>query len=336
MSKPILFALLTVFTLGVISFFVIPDRIDQTSTADTKQQAKISYHVPDRPAFDLNKLPRNIYKTICQLGYPMYVSKWDLDDTRFLYFKGPFKDYSKENNPTFPYIYRAIKSLNAEDVSTTLYLDSLDNYQDGIAPSERAQFLIPRFRAVPDRLDKLKKLLGKWDVEHMKSDPERLRIIYDKKMCVGDKLIIGAYFDIVDNKVVNTSGITKREKLEWVMANRKKPKPDKKPLPYTENIPAEGTAKHAVTQLVLLREAGKKSEALALIAKAQESEFFRNELTRQVDPTTSIDLNRFTYQATKYTRDSANISVIYYLKNGTLIDTKYTAVLEDGHWRIKY
>jgi hypothetical protein len=185
-------------------------------------------------------------------------------------------------------------------------------------------------------LDNLIKILGHWDIEQQKKNPQRKRIIFNKKICIGNKLVVGAYFDVVDNKIVKAKGIKSKEKLQRLIANKKKPKPDIKPLKYTDNIPEEHSAKKIVTQLVLLREAGNQNKAKNLLSDKLQSDFIINEITRKADRNSPIKMQSFTYQATKYTHDSAYITVVYYLENGSLIKTKHKVIRENGLWRIVF
>jgi len=338
MKKYIVIAILILLLILGGSLFLNLTTTIQPSQNNTHPESDDNYEVPNRPAFERSQIPDNIYKAICMLGHPMFVTKWELDpNTRFLFFKGPFKESKAADSRVYPYMYRTLSSLDAENVGSTLLIDSLDDYQDKIQVNEREQFLLPLLQGVPDRFDKLTKLLGQWDAKHNKKNPDRSRIVYNKKLCIGNNLAIGAYFDIVDNRIIKAKGITNLNKLLRIMANRKKINltPDIKPLRYIDHIPGKGSAKYTVTQLILLREAGEQEKAKELVSNQLQSSI-KNDITQKADTNSAIRMESFTYQATKYTSNSAYIAVRYYLQNGSLIKTQHKVILENKIWRIRY
>jgi len=292
---------------------------------------------PQRETIDTIDIPDNIYETVCMLGHPVLVSGWELDsETRFVFFTGPFKVSSDANSVIYQYTYRSLKSIESEKYSSALLVHSLKEYQASALPEDLKKFQLPILHGIPDKLPKLVKILGQWDVEVAKKNPQRRRLIYDRKMCIGTKLVRGAYFDLVDNRVVKAKGIKTKNKLARLIQNRQIPRPDKQPLRYIDNTPETGSAKDVITKLVLLSEAGKQAEAMKLLSDQLQSNMIRNELTRQAEKGVSIKLDSLTYQATKYTHDSAYITVKYYLQNGSIIKAKHKLIRESGRWRVRF
>jgi hypothetical protein len=143
------YTVIVVLLLSVLTGLFILFKSTQTNSSDPLGNTLTTeniYDVPQRPAFDSAHIPHNIYSTICMVGHPMFVSNWSLDpDTRFLLFKGPFRDVANPNSRVYPYMYRAIKSLDSDTYTTQLLLDSIDEYQDDIVTADLEQFLIPRY-----------------------------------------------------------------------------------------------------------------------------------------------------------------------------------------------
>lgn len=290
-----------------------------------------------REPIDFTYLPGNIYEAVCKAGHPVLVSDWELDNkTRFVFFEGPFKQSSAPGSKVYQYLYKTIESIESDKVSTTLLVHSLDEYQSRAFPEELKQFQLPIIHNIPGELSGLVEILGQWDVELAKKRPQRRRLIYDRRLCIGTKLVSGVYFDVVDGKVVKAKGIKTQEKLSRIIRNIQIFPPDKEFLHYVDHIPETNSAKDVVVQLVLLREAGKQDEALKLLSDQLQNDWIKNNITSQAEKGIPINLDSLKYKATKYTHDSANISIEYYLQNGSLLSFSHKLIKENGRWLVRH
>lgn len=301
---------------------------------DTSTKAQ---HKRQREPIDFSSTPSNIYEAVCVLGNPVMVSGWSLNsETRFIFFEGPFKTQTHENETSkvSPYMYYSIDNINSEKRNTGLLVDSLEEYKKNEKPNELKSFMLTKLDNVPHTLPKLVEKLGQWDFELSKKNPTRRRLIYERKFCIGTSLVEGAYFDITDNSVVKAKGLKTKEKLLRIKNNIRLFKPDKKPRLYIDNTPEEGSPEDIVIKLVLLREAGKQTEAMMLLSDECNDEWRRNNITSQSKTGVNIKLNSLTYQATEYTYDSASLTIKYYLENGSLLTWGHKVIREDGTWRV--
>ncbi len=289
-----------------------------------------------------NNLSMNVYETICEIGPPATVKGWGLDpETRFVFFKGAFLPF--ENSPgsprTYAYLRITLETIDAESASNMELLDSLDEYDVDTPPADVARFQIPMLRGVPDRLDVLTELLGKWTVSHDRKSKGFQRLVYAKKMCINGQLVEGAYFDTAQNRIINAKGLATKDKLTRVVNDIRTPKPnppDKEPKRYRDHPPEEGTAEYTLIQFILLREVGKQDQAKLLLSNDQENEWLRDHITSQTEPGANIDLNEFFYQAVKRTNTEVVFKYKYRLENGGLMDFGHTVVYEEGSWTVHH
>ncbi|WP_126456026.1 hypothetical protein [Sulfuriflexus mobilis] len=301
--------------------------------------AIVSKNTPPRTEpLDVAGLPNNVDKITCLLGNPVLVSKSIFEpDTRYLFFRGPFTDSSDHDNPVAQYMYLTLDTIDANTFYSRILANSLEHYQGESIPEEIDQVSLPRVDNIPDRLSALTRQLGQWDYEHIKKDPDRRRVIYKRKICIGTQLALGMYFDIVDDtRIVNAKGMLSEELVWRVVSNTRKPKINTAPVNYLRNIPEAGTALDVMIKVILLRESGKQAEALGHVSKEQQNAFIRNDVTRQAVKGMPIKLDSLTYQLTKYAQGNAYVAVGYSLQDGSLIRTKHKLVLEDDAWRVKY
>ena len=291
---------------------------------------------------DTDSLSMNIYETICEIGPPTAVKGWSLDpETRFVFFKGTFLPFDRNpgSQRTYGYLRMSLDTIDTDRAHNMELLDSLDDYEVDTAPSDISRFHIPMLRGVPDRLETLTDLLGTWTVSHDRKSKGFQRLVYAKKMCINGQLVEGAYFDTARGRIIKAKGIATKERLTRVINDIRTPEPDppdKEPKRYRDHPPEEGTAEYTLIRFILLREAGKKDQAKALLSSDQENEWLRDHITSQTESGFDIDLNEFFYQAVKRTNTEVVFEYNYRLENGGLMDFGHTVVYEEGVWKVHH
>lgn len=219
--------------------------------------SSLQYPVPDRAPIEMISLSRNIYESICILGNPLMVQGWSLNpDTRFIYFAGPFiMSANKPGSETYPYLYRSIDSLSRQRVNTTMRLRSIEE-PERTKPDELQQFLLPHLSGVDANPREIKRLLGEPDVTRKLKKSGRTQIIYDKRICFGEKLMVGMYLDIANGVVVKAKGIAHPERLKWVISGNRPPAPDTEPTYYLDQKPLKDSPQAILMWFIMNRESG--------------------------------------------------------------------------------
>ncbi|MCG8589792.1 MAG: hypothetical protein MJE66_10920 [Proteobacteria bacterium] len=311
---------------------------ERDAAEDGAEVSEPDFTVPDREPIDTRWLSGNVYEAICVIGHPVWASGWDLDpETLFLFFAGPFVDSGDSSSTTpSPYLYMSLASVESERRNTMLYVESLDEYLDDSRRAELARFRIPIVTALSDDPAELETLLGVPYAKRHFTDPERTRLIFARRLCFGGKLLAGLYVDVADGKLVRAKGVEDRERLARVISGEVLSDPDPEPLLYSENPPLRGSAQETFIEFLLLREAGDRAGALALLSEEQTNEWMREQLTRQHEAGVEIALDSLQYQTTKYDWGAVEISAVYYLENGTLVQTQNRLREEAGGWRLQY
>ena len=298
--------------------------------------------VPTEPRepIDWRFLPKDIYERVCRLGHPVLVSDWDLTpETRFVYFEGPFiESADDENRETYPYMYSAIESMESGRVTTSMLLQSIDEYSGKVIPEDLSALKIPIIRnGLPDDPAKLPALLGEPDVEQSISKRTVSRLIYQKRLCFGDRLLAGLYVDISDGAIIRAKGIETDVEVDRLIRREVLPDPDPEPMRYVDEKPLQGSGQETFVEFILARESGDQAAALAFFSDSQTNDWIRNEATAQSEPGIGISLESFTYQTTKYEWGAIEMRAVYYLKNGSLMDSQHRLREEpDGSWRLEY
>ncbi len=325
-----LVVLAAVLTVGYMLWQDTPDRGEEITT----------FPAQPREPIDWRFLPGNIYEKVCHIGHPVLVSNWDqTPDTRFVYFEGPFVESADEENPrTYPYMYSAIKSLESGQVTTSVLLNSMDEYPGDNIPEDLAALKFPIIRnGLPEDPAKLPALLGEPDVEQSLNKGKTSRLIYQQRLCFGDNLLAGLYVDISDGAIIRAKGIKTDVELDRLIRREVLPDPDPEPIRYVDKKPLKGSGQETFVEFILARESGDREAALAFFSDSQTNDWIRNEATAQSEPGIGISLESFTYQTTKYEWGAIEMRAVYYLENGSLMDSQHRLREEaDGSWRLEY
>lgn len=162
------------------------------------------YAVPDREPFDGSLLPKRAMKAVCQLGHPVMISR--LDDNlpvRMVIFPGPIREHPGEGAEVVNYVgYYVDNPPNPHGDALTL-VHSVDEYKAKSLPEELEPYRLEQIDGgVPDKTAKLKEMLGEPDVVIARSNPERDRLIWERRLCFEDTLVYELWVEAIDGKIV--------------------------------------------------------------------------------------------------------------------------------------
>lgn len=183
------------------------------------------YASPYSEAYDFLDMTSNIFEAVCLLGEPIRIRGWGTDpDTRFIYFKGAFKDRVRKD--VYPYVvYSLNKPQDSIAISKSLVTINEPPAKRDDKSNELGRYKLPVLRGVPHELSQLTKQLGQWNYSYIYKKIGNKRIVYEKTMCISKKLTYGAYFDIRNGKITRAKGITSIKSL-----NKHRKRANKQPV----------------------------------------------------------------------------------------------------------
>ncbi len=254
---------------------------------------------------------------------------------RLVFFEGRFLIEGEEHPST--YFYQIIEHQGAEKGSGFIAVNGLESYQNRADSYTLERLRIPLLKATPDTPEKLRALLGNWTTEYEKEGYRRL--VYDQKMCIGEQLVFGAYFDIQAGRVIDAKGLPSAKRVYAQVNNVTRPRqvtisePDVVPIRYPEKAPEEGTAEHQLIELIVAREKGDRETALTMLSKEVTSDFIRETLVRSTENDSPVRLDSLSYQVLEVGSGHVDIQVSYHVESGSSFRAKHRMVLEDNQWK---
>jgi hypothetical protein len=279
--------------------------------AATEKAGPVALRIPEVPArepIDTARLNGNVFDSICRIGNPFAVVGWDLDpNTRFLYFAGPFS--GSDDGLPHPYLYMAIPAVDRARITTTLYLDRLDEAElrRRAQPHELRRFEMVHIAGLPADVDEIRRQLG--EPSHSRElESGHTRLIFEREVCLGDKRLVGVYIDVDDDRLVAAKGIDHPDRLRWIASGGRPPPPDRSPTYYHDWEPREGSAQEAALAFALSLVPGEGS---------------------------TIDTSTLTYQTTRYELDLAEVAIVFTSSTGQRADLAMELRAEGKkRWRV--
>ena len=286
------------------------------------QADPIELRIPDVPArapVETARLNSNVFDSICRIGNPFAVVGWDLDPlTRFLYFVGPFN--GADDGMSRPYLYFAIPGLDRARITTTLYLDRLEEAElrKHAKLDELRRFQLPHIVALPADAAEIERQLGK-PTHKLELKSGLTRLVFERDVCLGEKRLVGVYVDVDDDRLVAAKGIDHPERLKWIASAGRPPPADDSPTYYLDWHPRDRSAQAAALAFVHRIEghdlAGAREQLLQPDVLAQAVE----EFAALFGTGATIDSGTLTYQTTRYELDLAEVAVVFALTGGSSI-----------------
>jgi hypothetical protein len=271
--------------------------------------------IPARAPIETSRLSSNVFDAICHIGNPFAVVGWELDaKTRFLYFVGPFNGAG--DGLTHPYLYMAIPAPDRARMTTTLYLDGLDEKElrKHAKPHELRRFLLPHIVGLPVDAKEIRRQLG--EPAHTRKLKSGLtRLIFEREVCLNDKRLVGVYADVDGDRLVAAKGVDHPDKLKWIASAERPPQPDPLPTYYQDWKPREGSVQAAALDFVFLLE-GRKAGARDKLWQPDLAPHPLEDFARAFADGSTIDTNSLTYQTTRYELDLAEVAIAFVLSNG--------------------
>jgi hypothetical protein len=81
--------------------------------------------------------------------------------------------------------------------------------------NELSRFELVNLEAgAPDNVPALKALLGEWDFRIPISETPSHRLVYERPICYGDRLLAGVYFNVTEDKVFAVKGVVDSETFD--------------------------------------------------------------------------------------------------------------------------
>jgi len=169
---------------------------------------------PNRETLNASFAPDRALDAVCYFGWPSMVKILDKSlKINFVIFPGPIKDSQHRNARTFNYMGYFVDTPPDGSKDLSNLFQSINEYKGASAPEELLKYQLLMVKGFPDRLPKVVELLGPWNLLINRSNPTRERLVWKRKMCVGNKLIYGLWMEVIDNKVVKIRDISSQEKI---------------------------------------------------------------------------------------------------------------------------
>jgi hypothetical protein len=279
----------------------------------------MEFRIPDVPArapIETARLNSNVFDSICHIGNPFAVVGWDMDaQTRFLYFVGPFNGAG--DGLTHPYLYMAIPGPVRETMTTTLYLDDLDEMElrKQAKPSELRRFLLPHIVGLPADATEIRRQLGE-PTHTRKLESGLTRLIFEREVCLNDKRLVGVYIDMDDDRLVTAKGVDHPDRMKWIVSAGRPPEPDRWFTFYQDWKPREGTAQEAALAFVFSVDRRDAEAARARLWQSYLPPNSLEEFAKVFADGLTLDTNTLTYQTMRYELDFAEVSISFALSNG--------------------
>ncbi len=272
--------------------------------------------VPARAPIETARLDSNVFDSICHIGNPFAVVGWDADaQTRFLYFVGPFNGAG--DGLTHPYLYMAIPAPDRATITTTLYLDHLDEMElrRHAKSQELRRFLLPHIVGLPADPKETRRQLGE-PAHTRKLESGHTRLIFEREMCLNEKRLVGVYIDVDDDRLVAAKGVDHPDRLKWIVSAGRPPQPDQSPTYYQDWKPREGTAQAAALAFVFSLEGRDADGARARLWQSDLPPHPLEDFQKVFADGSTIDTSTLTYQTTRYELDFAEVAIVFALSNG--------------------
>ena len=272
--------------------------------------------IPARAPIETARLNSNVFDSICHIGNPFAVVGWEADaQTRFLYFVGPFSGAG--DGMTHPYLYMAIPAPDRARMTTTLYLDRLDEMElrKHAKPHELRRFLLPHIVGLPADATEIRRQLGE-PTHTRKLESGLTRLIFERELCLNDKRLVGIYIDVDDDRLVAAKGVDHPERLKWIVSAGRPPQPDQSPTYDQDWKPREGTAQAAALAFVFSLEGRDAEGARDNLWQPDTPPRPLEDFAKVFADGSTIDTNTLTYQTTRYELDLAEVAIAFALSNG--------------------
>jgi hypothetical protein len=291
--------------------------------------------IPARAPIETARLNSNVFDSICHIGNPFAVVGWDADaETRFLYFVGPFTGAG--DGLTHPFLYMAIPAPDRARMTTTLYLDDLDETElrKHAKPHELRRFLLPHIVGLPADAKETRRQLGE-PTHTRKLESGLTRLIFARELCLNDKRLVGVYIDVDDDRLVAAKGVDHPDRLRWILSGGRPPQPDQSPTYYQDWKPRDGTAQAAALSFVFFLEGRNTEGARANLLQPDSPPHPLEDFAKPFADGSTIDTDTLTYQTMRYELDLAEVAIAFGLSNGrTSHATIELRDAGDKHWLV--
>lgn len=176
------------------------------------------YQVPSRPPFDGSLLPNRALKAVCIFGKPVMVAVLSKDlNIDQVIFAGPVKENPGANSEVFNYVSYSV-SLPANQYGDSInVLNSLDEYEEKSTPEKISHYDLLKIDGLPEQFSEVRELLGPWSGEIQRTNPRRIRYVWRKNMCIGERFIFGLWSEVINGKVIKSQGLANKEKLKRLL-----------------------------------------------------------------------------------------------------------------------
>lgn len=310
----------------------------EPSSADAADADPVEFAIPAVPArapVETQRLGSNIFDNICRIGNPFAVVGWAVnEETRFLYFAGPFNGAG--DGLVHPYLYMAIPSPGRERMTTTLYLDELDEpeLRKYAKPDELRRFRLPHIVGLPQDAKDARRQLGE-PTHQRELESGRQRLIFERDLCLNDKRLVGVYLDVEDGRVVSAKGVDHPDRLKWIVSAGRPPQPDQRPTYYQDWEPREGTAQAAALSFVYGFEGRDVDGARARLMQPDLPSHPLDDFAKVFVDGSRIDSTTLTYQTTRHGIDIAEVAIAFALLDGrSFRETLELRDTGDKHWLV--
>ncbi len=272
--------------------------------------------VPARAPIETARLDSNVFDSICQIGNPFAVVGWELDaQTRFLYFVGPFNGAG--DGLTHPYLYLGIPAPDRARMTTTLYLDHLDEMElrRRAKPNELRRYQLPHIVGLPVDAKEIRRQLGE-PTQSRELESGLTRLIFEREVCLNDKRLVGVYIDVDDDRLVAAKGVDHPDRLKWIVSAGRPPRPDLSPTYDQDWKPRDGSAQEAALTFVFHFEGRDAEGARAGLWQPDSPPHPLEDFAKVFADGSTIDSTTLTYQTTRYELDLAEVAIAFALSNG--------------------
>lgn len=168
-----------------------------------------------KPIATYDQISLDPYENVCRFGPPVAVfaePEEDFPDRRFVIFAGPFE---RANGTVAKYAALNLAEPEADRAWNFVLRDPLGCGPCEARPDELARYdLVDLEAGVPDNVPALESRLGAWDFRIPISGTPAHRLVYERRLCFGDKLLAGAYFNVTDDRVFAAKGISDAAKFD--------------------------------------------------------------------------------------------------------------------------
>jgi hypothetical protein len=285
----------------------------------TAEAGSLEFRIPAVPArapLETARLNSNVFDSICHIGNPFAVVGWDADaQTRFLYVVGPFNGAG--DGLTHPYLYMAIPAPDRARMTTTLYLDQLDERElrKHAKPDELRRFLLPHIAGLPADAKEIRRQLGE-PTATLEPKSGLTRLIFEREVCLNDKRLVGVYIDVDDDRLVAAKGVDHPDRLKWIVSAGRPPQPDQSPTYYQDWKPRDDTAQAAALAFVFSFEGRNAEGGRANLWQPDLPPHPLEDFAQAFADGSTIDTNTLTYRTTRYELDFAEVAIAFGLSNG--------------------